>query len=375
MPTTFRPYTPDQDLLLPPNLREWLAADHVAYFISEVVEELDLSAFYAPYEGDGRRRMPYEPSMMLKVLIYGYVSGVFSSRKIGRKLEEDVAFRVLAAGNFPSHRTICAFRKRHLKDFKTLFVQVVQIAGEAGLVSLGTLAVDGTKVRANASKHKAMSYRRMLEAALGGLLGFGGGGYTSERLTYQGSVALSVRHPLLLGGALAGASPELLAAYSAFGLPLGEAFQLRDDVLGVFGDPSQTGKPAGDDLREGKRTMPVAIAIRNSTPAQGASLRRHLGDPRLDAASVEELRRVIVETGALTEVERLIDSLVDEASGTSYYLAKVEVPPEELAKLGEGVSITPGMPAEVMIMSAERTLVQYLVQPLMDSLRRTFRES
>ena len=86
----------------------------------------------------------------------GYVSGVFSSRK----LEEDVAFRVLAAGNFPSHRTICAFRKRHLKDFKTLFVQVVQIAGEAGLVSLGTLAVDGTKVRANASKHKAMSYKR-----------------------------------------------------------------------------------------------------------------------------------------------------------------------------------------------------------------------
>lgn len=163
MPTTFRPYTPDQDLLLPPNLREWLSADHVAYFISEVVEELDLSAFYAPYEGDGRRRMPYEPSMMVKVLIYGYVSGVFSSRKIARKLEEDVAFRVLAAGNFPSHRTICAFRKRHLKDFKALFVQVVRIAGEAGLVSLGTLAVDGTKVRANASKHKAMSYKRMQE--------------------------------------------------------------------------------------------------------------------------------------------------------------------------------------------------------------------
>jgi transposase len=161
MPTTFRPYAPDQDLLLPLSLREWLPEDHVAYFISEVVEELDLRAFYAPYEGDGRRKMPYEPSMMLKVLIYGYVSGVFSSRKIARKLEEDVALRVLAAGNFPKHRTICEFRKRHLKDFKALFVEVVQIARVAGLVSLGTLAVDGTKVRANASKHKAMSYKRM----------------------------------------------------------------------------------------------------------------------------------------------------------------------------------------------------------------------
>ena len=165
MPTTFRPYTPDQDLLLPVSLHEWLPEDHLAYFISEVVEELDLSAFYAPYEGDGRRKMPYEPSMMLKVLIYAYVSGVFSSRKIARRLEEDVAFRVLAAGNFPQHRTLCAFRKRHLQDFKALFVEVVQIARVAGLVSLGTLAVDGTKVRANASKHKAMSYKRMQQEA------------------------------------------------------------------------------------------------------------------------------------------------------------------------------------------------------------------
>ena len=161
MPTSFRPYAPDQDLLLPVSLREWLAEDHLAYFVGEVVDELDLSAFYAPYEGDGRRKQPYEPSMMLKVLIYAYVSGVFSSRKIARKLEEDVAFRVLAAGNFPKHRTICEFRKRHLRDFKALFVEVVQIARAAGLVSLGTLAVDSTKVRANASKHKAMSYKRM----------------------------------------------------------------------------------------------------------------------------------------------------------------------------------------------------------------------
>lgn len=165
MPTTFRAYAPDQDLLLPPSLHEWLPDDHLAYFISEIVEQLDLRAFYACYEGDGRRKMPYEPRMMLKVLIYGYATGVFSSRKIAAKLEDDVAFRVLAAGNFPQHRTICAFRKRHLADFKALFVEVVQLAGSLGLASLGRVAIDGTKVRANASKHKAMSYDRIEQQA------------------------------------------------------------------------------------------------------------------------------------------------------------------------------------------------------------------
>ena len=163
MGTTFRPYSPDQELLLPPSLNEWLPEGHLAYFISDVVEELDLSAFYARYEGSGRRNSPFDPRMMLKVLIYAYATGVFSSRKIARKLEEDVALRVLAAGNFPRHRTICDFRKQHLAAFKAVFIQVVRIAQEAELVTLGTLAIDGTKVRANASKHKAMSYDRMRE--------------------------------------------------------------------------------------------------------------------------------------------------------------------------------------------------------------------
>jgi len=163
MPTSFRPYAPDQELLVAPSLHDWLSPDHLAYFISELVDELDLSAFYAPYEGDGRRKQPFEPAMMLKVLVYAYATGTFSSRKIAAKLEEDVAYRVLAAGNFPQHRTLCAFRKRHLADFKALFVQVVQLAGELGLVRLGTLAIDGTKVKANASKHKAMSYDRLCQ--------------------------------------------------------------------------------------------------------------------------------------------------------------------------------------------------------------------
>ncbi len=122
---------------------------------------LDLQALYAPYEGDGRRNQPFDPQMMVTVLLYAYATGTFSSRRIARKLEEDVAYRVLAAGNSPAHRTIAEFRQQHLAAFEALFVQVVQIAREAGVVKLGALAVDGSKVKANASKHKAMSYGRM----------------------------------------------------------------------------------------------------------------------------------------------------------------------------------------------------------------------
>ena len=114
MPTTYRRYQPDQPLLLPPDLQEWVPPGHLAHHVSDVVDALDLTSFYAPYEGDGRRNAPYEPSMMVKVLIYAYATGTFSSRAVARKLEEDVAFRMLAAGNFPQHRTVCEFRCRHL---------------------------------------------------------------------------------------------------------------------------------------------------------------------------------------------------------------------------------------------------------------------
>ncbi len=161
MGTTFRPYSPSQMLLLPPDLGEWLPEGHLAYHVSDIVDVLDLRAFYAPYDGDGRRKSPYEPVMMVKILVYAYATGVFSSRRIARKVEEDIAFRVLAAGNFPQHRTVCEFRRRHLADFERLFVDVVRVAGEMGLTDFGKLSIDGTKVRANASKHKAMSYDRM----------------------------------------------------------------------------------------------------------------------------------------------------------------------------------------------------------------------
>ena len=113
MGTTWRPYQPDQMLLLPQDLREWVLEGHLAHHVSDLVDALDLSAFYAPYEGDGRRNSPYDPRMMVKVLVHGYATGTFSSRKLARKLEEDIAFRMLPAGNFPQHRTLCEFRRRH----------------------------------------------------------------------------------------------------------------------------------------------------------------------------------------------------------------------------------------------------------------------
>ena len=164
MAANYLPYEPQQLMLLPEALQEWLPEGHLAYFINDTVDGLDLSGFHARYDKDGPRNQPFHPAMMVKVLIYGYATGVFSSRKIARKLHEDVAFRVLAARNFPAHRTIRDFRALHLKELGELFVQVVRLAREMGLVKLGTIAVDGTKVKANASRHKAMSYGHMLKA-------------------------------------------------------------------------------------------------------------------------------------------------------------------------------------------------------------------
>lgn len=164
MPPSYLPYEPRQQQLLPQALQDWLPEGHLANYINDTVEGFDLSAFHARYESGGSRNQPFHPAMMVKLLIYGYATGVFSSRKIARKLHEDVAFRVLAAGNFPAHRTICDFRVLHLDELSALFVQVVRLARECGLVKLGTIAIDGTKIKANASRHKAMSYKYMVRA-------------------------------------------------------------------------------------------------------------------------------------------------------------------------------------------------------------------
>lgn len=163
MAKTYRPYVPEQDFLLPPSLREWLPENHLAYFVSDLIDQLDLSAITRVYEDEERGYPPYHPAMLTKVLVYGYCVGVFSSRKIQRRLVEDVAFRVLAAGNEPDFRTIADFRKTHLAALQGFFEQVLRLARELGAPRVGRVALDGSKVKANASKHKAMSYGRMRE--------------------------------------------------------------------------------------------------------------------------------------------------------------------------------------------------------------------
>lgn len=162
MSRIYMSYDPEQRLLLPPDLREWLPEGHLALFESDVVDQLDLSPIMAHYErGDGRGRPPYHPMMMVKLLIYGYSIGVKSSRRIEKATYEDIAFRVLACNQHPDHDSIAEFRKTHLEELAKLFVQVLQMCERAGLVKLGQVAIDGSKLRANASKHKAMSYERM----------------------------------------------------------------------------------------------------------------------------------------------------------------------------------------------------------------------
>jgi len=163
MAKTYKTYLPEQELLLPPSLRDWLPENHLAYCVSDVVDQLDLSAIESLYEEEDRGQPPYHPRMMTKILVYGYCVGVFSSRRIQKRLVEDVAFRVLAVGNQPDFRTIADFRKVHLPVLEELFQQVLRLVLEMGALKLGRVALDGSKVKANASKHKAMSYGRMEE--------------------------------------------------------------------------------------------------------------------------------------------------------------------------------------------------------------------
>jgi len=164
MAKAYLPYDIDQRLLLPVDMRDWLPEGHLALFILDVVGELDLSKIYAFYDAkDARGRAGYHPAMMVALLLYAYCVGKPSSRRIERATYEDVAFRVLSGDQHPDHDSIADFRKRHVAELSGLFVQVLQLCQKAGLVKLGHIAIDGTKVKANASKHKAMSYERMTE--------------------------------------------------------------------------------------------------------------------------------------------------------------------------------------------------------------------
>jgi len=164
MGKTFRSYDLNQRLLLPPDLRDWLRDDHLALYISDVVDQLDLSEIVNSYEDDLRGRPPYHPALMVKLLIYGYCIGKMSSRKLEQSTYDDVPFRVLTCNQHPDHDSIAQFRKRHLAALGRLFVQVLQLCQRAGLVKLGHVAIDGTKIKANAAKRQSLTYERLNKA-------------------------------------------------------------------------------------------------------------------------------------------------------------------------------------------------------------------
>jgi len=161
----FRDYQPDQLLLLPPDLRDWLPEDHLANFISDVVDTLDLSEVIGDYDNSAGGQAPFHPRMMVKLLFYAYCVGIPSSRRIEQNTYEAIPFRILSTDQHPDHDTIAEFRKRHLVALSRIFLQVLRLCEKAGLVKLGHVALDGTKVKANASKHKAMSYEHMEKKA------------------------------------------------------------------------------------------------------------------------------------------------------------------------------------------------------------------
>ena len=163
MGKTYRPWNPNQQYLLPPSVQDWLPENDLVYFILDTVNELDISAIIQKYEQEKRGFPPFPPRMMVALLLYSYCRGIFSSRKIMQACQERISFKVIVGDDIPNFRTISDFRKLHLKELQRLFVQVLRLCQEAGLVKLGHIALDGTKIKANASRHKAMSYGRMLK--------------------------------------------------------------------------------------------------------------------------------------------------------------------------------------------------------------------
>jgi transposase len=159
----FRPWNPEQSFLFPPSPRDWLPENHLVYFLLDVLPQMNLQPLLQPYQSEERGQPPYHPIMLTTLLLYGYATGTFSSRRLMGRCETDAAFRVIVVDDIPDFRTISDFRKRHLTALEELFVDVLKLCAKAGLVKVGRIALDGSKVKANASRHKAMSYDYMLK--------------------------------------------------------------------------------------------------------------------------------------------------------------------------------------------------------------------
>ena len=251
---TFRAYDPDQVLLMAPSIGDWVPDGHLARFVSDLVDEaLDLSAIYASYDEE-RGFPPYDPRLMVKLLIYGYATATPSSRKLEERTHSDVAVRFLCANQHPDFRPIARFRKRHLDALAELFVQALRLCKQAGLVGLGTLALDGTKLRANASRHKAMSYERMVTARWSP----GVGGYRTLARRVRAARPAAV----FVAGDLAADGPQLIAALTSV---LGRGVQL---IAGdAFNQPAPLIEAAGS--RVDGMLVSIAVLPNASLPPRG----------------------------------------------------------------------------------------------------------
>ena len=339
MAKTFRPYTLDQQLLLPPDLRAWVPEGHLALYVSDVVDALDLSAILRVYaDADPRGGVPYHPAMLVKLLIYAYCTGMPSSRRIERATYEDVPMRVLSGDQHPDHDTIAAFRQQHLTALSRFFVQVLQLCARAGLVTLGHVALDGTKVQANASKHKAMSYGRMteteqrLEAEVTALLAQAAARDASEDQQYgpgrRGDALpaeLARRESRLVKIREAKAALETEARDRA----AAAAVEVRAKLVERERQIEATGKQPGGRppaVPDPETAVPEARAQRNFTDPESRIMRDGVTKSFVQAynaqAAVDSHAQVIVATGvtqAATDVQQLVPMLEQVHANTGHW--------------------------------------------------------
>lgn len=366
---TFKPYTPNQTYLLPPNMSDWLPAGHLALFISDIVDQLDLKLIYASYEeGGDRGQPPYHPAMMMKLLLYAYCTGKPSSRKIEKATWEEISYRVLSADQHPDHDSISEFRKRHLLVLTSLFLQVLKLCQKAGLVKLGHVSLDGTKVKANASKHKAMSYDRMgkaeaqLEKEIEGLLKQAEDADEAEDTKYgKGKNGDELPEELKRRESRLA---KIKAAKAALEAEAKEKAQVKaDEVLEQLKERERKEKETGEKI---KGRLPVIHDPKSAVPEDKAQ--RNFTDPESrimkDGASkgfeqaynaqivVDDESQIIVAT-----------AITQETNDKKQLIPMVKQVKENLGELPKNVSADAGYFSETNVTEAELKAVDLYIPP------------
>jgi transposase len=325
MSRTFKTVDYDQALDLTVRLGDCLPPEHLARFVVDSVAQLDLSALYAHYRTRGGE--PYAPEVLLGLVLYGYATGVSSSRKIERATYEAVPFRFIAGNLHPDHDTLVSFRRTFLSELKELFVQVLLLAQEAGVLKLGTISLDGTKIHADASKHNAVIHT----PRLGKLLDFTclaifEGQYLDMSFEHCLDISVSMYLNMIhrktaalmacaveMGGHLGTRDAETIRSLRSFGWKLGTAFQVRDDLLGIW-DTKELGKSPAGDLYRRKKTMPVIHALEHAN-AHDQQLLRTIYEQKTPVTpeQVEDILAILARTHSRAYCQEFLTQQCEEA--------------------------------------------------------------